>query len=207
MKPFTKVAYALLAGKVICPWSQSELYDVLQDETLQQRMSNWLNDIELKLACSLTGQAYYVVSAEDDALMKASARALFADIMKEFRFHVAWLELLMKVLRRDYALSPGETLRYSDVLAALNDNTSLQLELAAVPGSSKESRLQGQLDRLLARLLKDELIREANAQSRIYQFTGKLELLQDYLIFIQETEQIPLGEDEVRSESPQGELL
>lgn len=192
MKLFTKLARTLLAGGVICPWTHKELFEALQDDAWRTKMNLWLAEIELKLAESSSGQSWFAVSDTDDASTKTWARALFAEVMKDLRFHVGWLELMMNTMRRDIALSPGETLRYADLLSALNDNASLQAELQAIPGVAKEAKLQAQLDRLIQRLTKEGILVEANVQSQIYVFSGKLEVIQDYLVFIQETERVPI---------------
>jgi hypothetical protein len=100
----------------------------------------------------------------------------------------------MNVFHRDYLVTPGEQFRYSDFLDTLNNNTSLQNELGSISVCKKESKLNEQLDKLIAQLIKDGLVVEVNSRSRIYQFTGKLEVLTDYLIFIKENEQIAIEE-------------
>ena len=200
MSQFPQIARALLSGEVICPFTNSEFFDQLQSETLKTKLNLWLKEIDLCLRSPESNQSFYAASVFDDNEMKAQSRAIFQDIMKNTRFHLSWLVHFMNLMHRDHAVTPGEQVRYSDLLNKLNNNTSLQGELGSISVCSKASTIQDQLDALLKQLEKDRMIIETNSKSRFYQFTGKVEVLQECLIFIQENEDIPIEEIEAPDE-------
>jgi|TARA_R110001592_G_scaffold302869_1_gene574852 hypothetical protein len=194
MSIFAEVAKTLLQAEVICKYRYSNLYEELKDEAFFRRINSWFEQIDLSIKSSSDESGYYLVTEENEQEIKARARTVFSDLMKSIRFHVSWLEHCMNVFHRDYLVTPGEQFRYSDFLDTLNNNTSLQNELGSISVCKKESKLNEQLDKLIAQLIKDGLVVEVNSRSRIYQFTGKLEVLTDYLIFIKENEQIAIEE-------------
>ncbi len=125
MSIFPKIARTLLRGDVICQWTHQELYQELGHEAVRNRLESWLNEIELSLKTTPSEQAYFVVSMLDNNESKTRARTVFQDVMRDIRFHLAWLDHFMNLSHRDYAVSPGEQVRYSELLNILDDNASL----------------------------------------------------------------------------------
>lgn len=194
----------LLSGRVICAWSSPESMQVLESEENRRRINTWVSELDMKLAQTSGGAGYYLVYEGVSSHTRDVARELFRSIMKELRFHVEMLETFMKVLHPDTSLVPGETIHLAQLLQAADESPDICGMLADLPTSRNSRVVKEQAEALLARLKREEIVVETNPKRSIFTFTAKIDLIQDILIFIQESEGIPVTEPD----SPdQGALL
>ncbi len=184
----------LLAQDVVCQWSQPALARLLEKEEVRQRINRWVGELGMELACTSSERGHYLVYRGYDVAVKSAAREMFTKVMKDLRFYVRMLEMMMNALHADAALVPGEELRFNDLLSLIGQSPSLQSQLGELHSSRKHSAVKDQMETLFARMVKEGLLVEANAKHSIYQVTGRIELIQDVIIFIQDNERLPEAE-------------
>ena len=181
----------LLAGNVVCQWSAPSLARLIEREDIQNRVNRWSSELGMELAETSSGNGRYLVYQGFDNTVKAVARETFTKLMKNLRFYVQTLEMLMNALHPESSLLPGEELRFHDLLSQVSQSPSLQTQLSNLPSSRKYTAYKEQLDGLFSQLIKEGLLVEANAKHSIYQVTSRIELVQDLIIFIQDNEHLP----------------
>lgn len=181
----------LLSGQVICQWSAPAQARLLEREDVQNRVNRWASEIGMTLASTSSGSGHYLVYSGYDGSVKTAARELFTRIMKQLRFYVQTLEMLMNALHTETSLVPGEEIRFHDLLSQIGQSPSLQTQLGNLPSSKRHTAFKEQLEGLFSQLVKEGLLVEANAKHSIFQVTSRVELIQDLIIFIQENEQLP----------------
>lgn len=202
---YRKLITTLLGGAVVCPWSFPAESRLLEQQDVQDKINVWVGDLGMELAETSSGRGYYLVYRGFDPTVKAVARDMFSRVMKDLRFYVRMLEVLMNALHADMTMVAGEELRFHDFLNQVSQSPSLQSQLSELSSSKKHSAVKEQLESLFQRLVKEGLLVEANAKHSIYQVTARIELIQDVIIFIGENEK--LSEPESESQVPrQGSL-
>jgi len=191
---YRKLVMKLLSGAVVCRWSEPGLARLLEQAEVRNRINRWVGEMGMSLAQTSSEQGYYLIYSEFDATVKSAARELFTRVMKELRFYVRVLELMMNSLHPDTSLQPGEDVRFPHLLNQISQSPSLQTHLGELSSSKKHSAVKDQLESLFNRLLKEGILVEANKKHSIYQVTARIELIQDIIIFIQENENLPEAE-------------
>lgn len=182
---------ALLGGAVVCPWSYPAESRLLEKSEIQDKVNGWVSELGMELAETSSSRGLYLVYRGFDPTVKSVARDMFTRVMKDLRFYVRMLEMLMNTMHADMTLVAGEELRFTDLLNQVSQSPSLQTQLGELPSSKKHGAVKEQLESLFQRLLKEGLIVEANAKHSIYQVTARIELIQDVIIFIQDNERLP----------------
>lgn len=202
---YRSLVTALIGGAVICPWSFPTEARLLEREDIQEKINAWVDDLGMELAETSSGNGHYLVYQGFDPTVKAVARDIFTRVMKDLRFYVRMLEVLMNTLHADMTMVAGEELRFHDFLNQVSQSPSLQAQLSELSSSKKHSAVKEQLESLFQRLVKEGLLVEANSKHSIYQVTARIELIQDVIIFIGENEKLFDAESE--NPSPrQGEI-
>lgn len=202
---YRSLVTALIRGAVICPWSFPTEARLLEREDIQEKINAWVDDLGMELAETSSGNGHYLVYRGFDPTVKAVARDIFTSVMKDLRFYVRMLEVLMNSLHADMTMVAGEELRFHDFLNQVIQSPSLQAQLSELSSSKKHSAVKEQLESLFQRLAKEDLLVEANSKHSIYQVTARIELIQDVIIFIGENEKLFDAESE--NPSPrQGEI-
>lgn len=188
---YRKLVTALLGGAVVCQWSMPAESRLIEKPDIQSKINAWVSELGMELAETSTGQGHYLVYRGFDHTVKLVAREMFTRIMKDLRFYVGMLEMLMNSLHEDMSLVAGEELRFHDLLSQVSQSPSLQSQLGGLPSSKKHNAVKEQLESLFQRLQKDGLLVEANAKHSIFQVTARIELVQDLILFIQDNERLP----------------
>jgi hypothetical protein len=188
---YRKLITALLGGAVVCQWSMPSESRLMEKPEIQSKINAWVSDLGMELAETSSGRGHYLVYRGFDPTVKLVAREMFTRVMKDLRFYVRMLEMLMNSLHEDMTLVAGEELHFHDLLSQVGQSPSLQSQLGELYSSKKHNAVKEQLESLFQRLQKDGLLVEANAKHSIFQVTARIELVQDLIIFIQENEHLP----------------
>jgi hypothetical protein len=188
---YRKLITALLGGAVVCQWSMPAESRLMEKPEIQLKINAWVSDLGMELAETSSGRGHYLVYRGFDQTVKLVAREMFTRVMKDLRFYVRMLEMLMNSLHEDMTLVAGEELRFHDLLSQVSQSPSLQSQLGELYSSKKYNAVKEQLESLFQRLQKDGLLVEANAKHSIFQVTARIELVQDLIIFIQDNERLP----------------
>ena len=188
---YRKLVTALLGGAVVCQWSLPAEARLMEKPEIQTKINAWVSELGMELAETSSGRGHYLVYRGFDPTVKLVAREMFTRVMKDLRFYVRMLEMLMNTLHADMTLVAGEELRFHDLLSQVSQSPSLQSQLGELYSSKKHNAVKEQLESLFQRLQKDGLLVEANTKHSIFQVTARIELVQDLIIFINETERLP----------------
>jgi hypothetical protein len=154
---------AFLNGSVVCPWSFPAQARLLEKQETHNKINAWVSELGMELAETSSGRGSYLVYRGFDATVKLAARDLFSRVMKDLRFYVRMLEMLMNTLHPDMTLVAGEELRFNELLNQISQSPSLQTQLSELRSSNKHSAVKEQVESLFQRLVKEGLIVEANA--------------------------------------------
>jgi len=193
---YRQLITTLLGGGVVCPWSSPAESRLLEKSDIQNKVNSWVGELGMELAETSSGRGHYLVYRGFDPAVRLVAREIFSRVMKDLRFYVRMLEMLMNTLHADTTLVAGEELRFTELLNQVGQSPSLQTQLGELHSSKKYGAVKEQLESLFQRMTKEGLIVEANAKHSIYQVTARIELIQDVILFIQDNERLPEIEDE-----------
>lgn len=193
---FEDVAQKLLSGQVVCKYTQRGLFDKLENDDINKAICAWLSKVGMRLEKTASGTGYYAVYNGIHSEVKQRAREFFKVIARDLRFTLEWLELITETMNNGTVISSGETIRYDQVLSEVSENINQQQNLYRITRQIKGpvvngEQLRSHVEKLFNKLVAEGVLTCINKSSEIYQFTSKVELIQDYIVFIKEVEEIP----------------
>jgi hypothetical protein len=202
----------LLSGEFICNIRYPDAWRFLEDEAQRRDAEQFLERLGRRLTCTRQGGAWFAAYVEIGSDERRAVREGFADIKHNLRLLVGFFVHVMQALRQEQFLAPGSIIESSRLMAAIDENPNLRVELQGLAGLGKgqggDGTLRGTLDRLLRRLRDDGYLVLANPEREIYEVTGKIEYLQEVVDFLMAHQSIPdeIG-DETDADETQRSLL
>ena len=191
---FNRIVKELLEGAFICGVKSPDGYTYLQDDDNFRKVDDYLRLIDLRLSKTGSGMAFFLTHADLDDQGKKSAKALFTDIKNNIRPLVSFLDLIMRTVRDDNAISPGEKLEKNKLMSLIAQNPSLTEALRNVANQTKTVSSDGsdsdRFLKILRKFCKDGYLEEVNREEEIFKFTGKVEFVQEVIIFLMQNDQI-----------------
>ncbi len=204
---FESVVKRLLQGEFICEISDEAGFRYLQEPDNAEQVETFLQRLDYRLSRTQNQLAFYAAYRTIDSQARSDIRRVFQQFRVELQPVVEWLDMMMSCLNQDTALSPGDTLSFSSLLQAIEQNQAqadrLQSFARFKDFTSSDDSVKGRLEKLLGTLHKWGYLHLANRDTLIYQVTGKLDYFYQALQFIQDHEQIPTeqGENDTIQES------
>lgn len=211
---FRQTVENLLRGDVICPFSTPELHAYLKRDEYFLQAEDYLAKIGRGLARTRDSNALYAVYSditEDEA--RKAIRGGFERLTGNWEMIMRWLALARHGNPNGHPVFPGDTVRESDLLAAIEQSSSLQEDLDKIATSiglkSKSREPRQRLAGLFDRFVKDGYLIKVGVGGSIYRATGRWSILYDQLEFVAQQEGILEAQKEAdQSEMPtQGGLL
>lgn len=206
----------LLSGEFICSIRYPDAWRFLEDEAQRRDAEQFLARLGRRLTRTRQGGAWFAAYQDIGRDERSAIREGFADIKHNLRLLVGFFVHVMQALRQEQFLAPGSIIESSRLMAAIDENPNLRVELQGLAGLGKgqggDGTLRGTLERLLKRLRDDGYLVLANPEREIYEVTGKIEYLQEVVDFLMAHQSIPdelpyeIGE-EGEAEDAQGSLL
>jgi hypothetical protein len=202
----------LLSCEFICNIRYPDAWRFLEDEAQRRDAEQFLERLGRRLTCTRQGGAWFAAYVEIGSDERRAVREGFADIKHNLRLLVGFFVHVMQALRQEQFLAPGSIIESSRLMAAIDENPNLRVELQGLAGLGKgqggDGTLRGTLDRLLRRLRDDGYLVLANPEREIYEVTGKIEYLQEVVDFLMAHQSIPdeIG-DETDADETQRSLL
>lgn len=190
----SELARKLLSGKVICKWSEPLDFEHLTDQSVFDEFDRSFRFLGVQLLKTDSGQGFYLINKSDTRGAKAMSREFFRSVMIGMRPTLMWLDIFMELLGRDQLIHSGADFSFSELHTAVVNDMGLQETLSRMPSSKGESEPRKQIDGLIKQLKKDEVLIDVNAGQERYRFTAKIDLINEYILFIQESEGIPIEE-------------
>jgi hypothetical protein len=199
---FTTIVEKMLAGHFICSYSDYIAYEQLERESYRDEISNYLEKIDRTLASTGNRRAYYAVYASiQSSERRRSIRSQFREVINDMEPLSRLLKLIMSSLSRDVSIQPGDVLRQSELLGALENSQPLVDDLALITRvgifQTKKNSAVDHIIVILERLVeKGYLIHQTN--SLLFTATGKWDYFYEVAEFIATHEKL---DDEAAEEA------
>lgn len=197
---FEQTLTLLLAGEFICPIRYPDAWRFLESDTERAEAEAFLARLGRRLARTRQGGAWFAAYQDIGSDERRAIREGFADIKHNLRLLVNFLVFVMQAQRQDRFLAPGGLIETNRLMAAIDENPNLRVELQSIAalgkGTGADATLRGTLERLLKRLLDDGYLILANPEREIYEVTGKIEYLQEVVDFLMAHESVKEELDE-----------
>ena len=198
---FHKVIVILLAGNVVCQQTEEALYDYLQIPERAQDVADYLGRIDRTLRTTGDSAGYFAAYRTlNHGAAKMAIRGQFREAINVLGPMVSWLRTVSLSGVSGGVLRPGDTLRESELLAAIESAPAQQEELdrlSRTPGvlhnTNRDPRKQ--LSAILQKLCQEGYLVAQGASGAVYVATGKWSRLYDILEFIVTHERLDEDED------------
>ncbi len=197
---FTATIESLLGGKVICEISNDELFAYISNEIHRDDISHYLHRIGRILKTTSDGIGFYAAyNTLDDAETTLKVKHQFNEYINDLEPLVRWLRLTLSSDSSGTPLRAGDTIRYSDLLQAIDNAPTLEAELATISKSgslmNNSTGARKQLESVLNKLCDKDYLVKTGTTGSVFTATARWSLLYEVLQFISTHEQIEL-EDE-----------
>jgi len=184
---------ALLDGNYICPVAFKREYEFLTEPGNDAAADKWLGDIDMRLARLGTDGAFFM----SQTLPSADDTARIRDDFQRYRDVYGPAHRMMQIIRcgkDEFTLTPGEYVQLAELNQAINESPTLESQLRALQtvirdGGAKFNNRE-LLSRLLDHLKRDGYLVLVNANTDMYQTTGKVDQLKNVLTFLAENTDI-----------------
>lgn len=186
---FSCVIEKLLAGDVICVITAETLYKFLEDPIWKQDVDGYLRRIGRVLRTTQDGSGYYAAYRNlSDPSVRQHVKRQFGEAMNDLEPMVRWLRLAASAEKSGSPLKPGDVLRGSELLEAIENAPALVEELDRLSRTklfnNTSSGPKKQLDSILKRLCDNGYLVSRGASGSVFIATGRWARLYEVLQFI-----------------------
>ena len=205
---FKQTVQKLLTGSVICETAFADEYQFLQAESHQERVNEFLINLDRKLTYLDSADAYYCTFNEVDSNNSAELSALFSDIRSMFRPLVEFLELILTASQTDLPLHSKSVVNIHELVDHFEHDQTLREQLrhltAIKPFKTNKLESRDQLVFVFQKLEDLGYFVRKNTGSSRYFATARFDLVYLLIEFLNDSERIELPE---AVEQQQDELL
>lgn len=197
---FSSLIEKLLAGDVICEITAEPLYRYLEDSVHQQEVDSYLRRIGRVLRSTQDRYGYYSAYRDlSSSSVKLQIKRQFSEAMNDLEPLVRWLRLAVSAEKAGAPLQPGDTLRGSELLEAIENAPALVDELDRLSRTklfgNASTGPKKQLDSILKRLCDNGYLVTRGTSGSVFIATGKWSRLYEILQFIAVHEHLDSEED------------
>lgn len=206
-KRLQAITTQLLEGKFICQFSDPDNFVLLQDDVdTRLKVENCLETLGRKLVINDSQSTYYVVHDKNTIDQKTEAEKQFNHIRQKIRPTLGFLDIISSALtsssENKVFLQGGETIKISEVIAGLEHNQAHIDTLTRLDWiKRKDSPITDKVKTLFKEAEKEGLLALQDKVTERYLVTGKLDVMQEIMLFIAENEQ--LGSTELEPNNDQ----
>lgn len=206
-----KVLHLLLAGEYICDHRHEDAYAILQDESEQDDIKDWLRPLGMRLARLGDDGAFFMAHENLGSKEITRVKNEFARFRDEYGPAVLFLDFIRQSDTSRTQLAPGELVILHVLEATVNQSSTLESQLKALltviaHGNPKNSNHEN-LRRLLDHLASDGYAVLSNKEQGTYRITGKIDQLYAVLQFLNENKVIPDSEVDDREDEAESDLM
>lgn len=197
---FSALIEKLLAGDVVCEITAEPLYKYLEDPNHQQDVDTYLHRIGRVLRSTQDDSGYFAAYRNiADTSVKQQIKRQFSKAINDLEPMVCWLRLAASAEKSGVPLQPGDTLKGSELLGAIENAPALIEELDRLSRSrlfyNNSTGAKKQLDSILRRLCDNGYLVTRGSSGSVFVATGKWARLYEVLQFIAAHEQLDGEED------------
>lgn len=198
---FPRLIESLLKGDVICEFTDELAYRYLEEPRHIQEVDSYLRRIGRVLKSTQDQSAYYCGYYEiNNPAARVQVKRQFNEAMNDMEPLVRWLRLASAAQSNSAPLRPGDTLRGSELLEAIESAPALTQELERLSRtrmfSNASTGAKKQLDAILKKLLDNKYLVSRGTSGSVFVATGKWGRLYEVLQFIASHERLDSDEDE-----------
>lgn len=190
-----QVLKALLAGNFVCDVSFPTEHNALGDPVIRARVESVLGDLGNRLVrINEEEGAYFMAPKEISTSMTNKVKEELRRFRDIYGPAVLLLDMVRQTNSTETHLSPGEFILLSKVEGLVIESASLESQLnnlaPVIKGFNPRHTIRENCRKLFEHLREDGYVVLANANSEVYQITGKIEYLYAVIEYISEHEAI-----------------
>jgi len=205
---FKQTVQQLLTGAIICETAFSDEYLFLQAQENQDRISQFLSNLDRQLTYLESADAYYCTFNEVDSHNTAEISALFTEVRGIFRPLVEFLELLLIASQTDLPIHAKSIVNINELFDPFEHDQTLREQLrhltAIRPFKTNKLESREQLVFVFHKLEELGYFVRKNTGSSRYFATARFDLVYLLIEFLNDSERIELPDT---VEQQQEELL
>ena len=191
MKAATRLA--ILEGAYICNVAYPREYEYLLEAGNAEKVDAWLGEIDMQLTRIGPEGAFVMTPRNVTPAETTRIKEDFARFRDVYGPAVRMLQMI-RTGRDDFRLTPGEFLQLAELNQAVNESATIESQLRAMQSVIRDgsARLKNSelLKRMLDHLTRDGYLVVVNANTEVYQTTGKIAQLSAVLTFLAENSDI-----------------
>jgi len=205
---FKQSVQQLLSGAVICETAFPDEYLFLQAQSNQDRVTDFLSNLDRQLTYLDAADAFYCTFNEVDNNNHAELSVLFTEIRGMFRPLVEFLELILTASQTDFPIHAKSIININELFDPFEHDQTLREQLrhltAVKPFKTNKLESREQLVFVFHKLEELGYFVRKNTGSSRYFATARFDLVYQLIEFLNDSEQIELPET---IEQQQEELL
>ncbi|WP_435234401.1 hypothetical protein ACR30L_11545 [Psychromonas sp. PT13] len=205
---FKQTVQQLLTGAIICETSFADEFEYLKAEENNQRVGDFLSNLDRDLTYMDSADAYYCTFKQVDDSNTAELSALFSEMRSTFRPLVEFLELLLTATQTDLPLRAKSVVNINELFDPFEHDQTLRDQLRRLtsikPFKTNKLETREQLVFIFHKLEEMRYLVRKNTGSSRYYATARFDIIYLLIEFLNDSEQVELPENE---QHQQEELL
>lgn len=205
---FKESIQKLLCGAVICETSHEQEYRYLKAESQQDKVSDFLANLDRQLTYLDSADAFYCTFSQVDESNQNELSNLFLEMRSTFRPLVEFLDLLLTATHADLPIRAKSVININELFDPFEHDQTLSANLSRLtsikPFKTNKTETREQLVMVFQKLEEMQYLVRKNTGSSRYYATARFDLIYLLIEFLNDSEQIALPQEQ---HSPQDELL
>lgn len=195
---FGEVVLLLLRGEFVCRHASDSVFHFLSDEANFDAVNVYLGRLGIGLRRTADGETIYAAYLDADSPDRRNAiRQQFRETINHLAPLAEWLELVMAGQRSSATLHPGDIVRESILLAAIEGAPALSASLTKLSAGAlfkvKNPAPKVQISKVLEILCNLGYLKAQQANGSTYVATGRWSYFYEVMDFIAEHERIDVA--------------
>lgn len=179
----------LLCQNIICEIANTDNFSYLENPENEESINSFLHLIGRKVARTNDRKGYYCVfNSIEEPKKRNAAQRHFEHLIINIEGLIDWLRLVRSIDNESRPIEAGMRVHESELLAAIEESSSLKLQLDNIAHklkrAQKSSESKSKLRSILQYLVDDKYFISMGSSGAVYVATAKWSLIYDQLEFI-----------------------